>query len=303
MAVSLAALALGACTASEGGDVDGPVRVYVSLPLTGPRAPQGSDAADGARLALEQAGGEAGTLEVEASFLDDAKGAAWDPVAVGANARSAAQDSSAVAYIGELDSEPTRASVPITNDAGIVQISPTAGAVDLTRSAEGVAESPDRYQPSGSPTFARIVPADDVVAAAAEAWKGELGGAEVVVDFGEGRPGAEHAVAAELDPDRLPDDRRFTGRFEERFGREPGPYAAYGYEAMAFALQAIGAANTNSDQFRSEVRDGVIGGERRESVLGPYSITDEGDSTVCMVQRYLVSDGQLQPGEAPCPRS
>ena len=139
-----------------------------------------------------------------------------------------------------------------------------------------------------------------MVAAAAAAWGSELGGAEVVVDFGEGRPGAEHAVAAELDPSRLP-DRRFIGLFQDRFDREPGPYAAYGYEAMAFALQAIGAANTNSDQFRSEVRDGVIGGERRESVLGPYSITDEGDSTVCMVQRYLVSGAQPQPLDAPCP--
>jgi len=302
LAVLLAALALGACAATEGGDVDGPVTVYVSLPLTGPRAPQGRDTADGARLAFDQASGEAGTLEVEARFVDDAKGAAWDPVAVGANARSAAQDSSAVAYIGELDSEPTRASVPITNDAGIVQISPSAGAVDLTRSVEAVSDSPDRYQPSGTPTFARIVPADDVVAAAAAAWGSELGGAEVVVDFGEGRPAAKHAVAAELDPDRLP-DRRFIGLFHDSFDREPGPYAAYGYEAMAFALQAIGAANTNSDQFRTEVRDGVIGGERRESVLGPYSITDEGDSTVCMVQRYLVRGALRHPLDAPCPPS
>jgi ABC-type branched-subunit amino acid transport system substrate-binding protein len=290
------------------------VNVHVSLPLTGPRAEEGRDAADGARLALEQAGGRAGDLEVEASFLDDARGAPWDPVAVGANARSAAQDSSAVAYIGELDSEPTRASVPITNDAGIVQISPAAGAVDLTRSAEGIPDSPGRYQPSGSPSFARIVPADDVVEAAAQAWADELGGAPVVVDFGQGTPGAEHAVAAELAPDRLPSTqtggssappaeppRTFIGLFHDRFGREPGPAAAYGYEAMAFSLQAIGEADTDSDQFRSEVRDAVIGGERRESLFGPYSITDEGDSTICMVQRYLFRGGQPLPRAAPCP--
>jgi ABC-type branched-subunit amino acid transport system substrate-binding protein len=290
------------------------VKVYVSLPLTGPRADEGRDAADGARLALEQAGGRAGELEVEARFLDDAKGAAWNPVAVGANARSAAQDSSAVAYIGELDSEPTRASVPITNDAGIVQISPTAGAVDLTRSVEGFPDSPDRYQPSGSPTFARIVPADDVVEAAARAWGSELGGDQVVVDFGGGTPGAEHAVAAELSPDRLPTSetdgspassreppRTFIGSFRDRFGREPGPAAAYGYEAMALALQAIAEADTDSDRFRGEVRDGVIGGERRESLFGPYSITGEGDSTICMVQRYRVDRGRPQPLDAPCP--
>jgi ABC-type branched-subunit amino acid transport system substrate-binding protein len=276
------------------------VKVYVSLPLTGPRAEEGRDAADGGRLALEQAGGQAGELKVEASFLDDAKGALWDPVAVGANARSAAQDSSAVAYIGELDSEPTRASAPITNDAGIVQISPTAGAVDLTRSAEDHPDSPDRYQPSGTPGFARIVPADDMVEAAAQAWGSELGGAQVIVDFGEDNPSAEHAVTAELDPERLP-DRRFAGLFANRFGREPGPYAAYGYEAMALALQAIGEADTDSDRFRGEVRDGVIGGERRESLFGPYSITEEGDSTICMVQRYRVDRGQPQPLDAPCP--
>ena len=235
-----------------------------------------------------------------ASFLDDANGALWDPVAVGANARSAAQDSSAAAYIGELDSEPTRASTPITNDAGIVQISPTAGAVDLTRSIVDHPDSPERYQPSGTPGFARIVPADDVVEAAAQAWGSELGGAQVVVDFGDGTPGAAHAVAAELSPDRLP-DRSFISLFADRFGRQPGPYAAYGYEAMALALQAIGEADTDSDRFRGEVRDGVIGGERRESLFGPYSITDEGDSTICMVQRYRVDRGQPQPRDAPCP--
>ena len=93
--------------------------------------------------------GKAGAIQVRARFLDDAKGAAWDPVAVGANARQAVQDSSAAAYIGELDSEPTRASVPITNDAGLVQVSPGAGAVDLTGPAAGYPDSPDRYRPSG----------------------------------------------------------------------------------------------------------------------------------------------------------
>src|SRR5206468_2904830 len=101
-----------------------------------------------------------------AVFLDDAHSRPWDAVAVGENARRAVQDSSAAAYIGELDSEPTRASVPITNDAGLVEVSPGAGGVDLTRPAAGYPNSPDRYQPSGHANFARTVPADDVVAQA-----------------------------------------------------------------------------------------------------------------------------------------
>ena len=119
--------------------------VYVSLPLSGPAAHDGRDAADGARLAVEQAGGRAGDLEVRAEYLDDANPVhRWDPVAVGRNARRAVQDSSTAAYIGELDSQPTRASMPITNDAGIAQVSPGAGAVDLTKPASGYPDSPDR---------------------------------------------------------------------------------------------------------------------------------------------------------------
>ncbi|MBA2546088.1 MAG: hypothetical protein H0V15_04330 [Solirubrobacterales bacterium] len=176
MALAAAALtALIAVGCSSGDEtVEGPVTVYVSLPLTGPRAADGNDAADGARLALEQAGGRAGDLEVKAEILDDSSGAAaWDPVLVGRNARAATQDSTTAAYIGELDSEPTRASAPITNEAGIVQISPGAGGVDLTGTAAGYPDAPDRYRPSGDATFARVVPADDVVARATVAVAAE----------------------------------------------------------------------------------------------------------------------------------
>ena len=95
-ALLLAVLTSG-CGIGGGATIDAPVAVYVSLPLTGPRGAEGRDAADGARLALEQAGGKAGSLRVSARYLDDAHGRTWDPVAVGANARAAVQDSSAAA--------------------------------------------------------------------------------------------------------------------------------------------------------------------------------------------------------------
>src|SRR5215208_1960781 len=183
--VALAALLLGltaaGCGVGGNAEIEAPVTVYVSLPLTGPRSDAGRDAADGARLALEQARGQAGSIEVKARFLDGANGRAWDPVAVGANARQAVQDSSAAAYVGELDSEPTRASVPITNDAGLVQVSPGAGAVDLTAPAAGYPDSPDRYRPSGSPNFARTVASDAVVVEAAAEWASELGATQAEV--------------------------------------------------------------------------------------------------------------------------
>lgn len=338
LAVALLAAAVAAgCGVSGEGEIEAPVTVYVSLPLTGPRAADGRDAADGARLALEQAGEVAGSIQVSAEFLDDANGRGWDPTAVGRNARMAVQDSSAAAYIGELDSEPTRASVPITNDAGLLQVSPGAGGVDLTRPAAGYPDSPDRYRPSGDPNFARTVPADDVVVRAAADWASELGvkrlmvisdgtpfqslmdqkfteaaeergvqvtdpvtaatgsistrgGTGALYDLGtqtinleDGSP--ELIASALLDPSRLPDSS-FVREFRERFGRDPGPSAAYGYEAMELVLQSISGAGIDASQFRDNVREGVFGAERTDSVLGDYSIDSDGDTTECMIQRY-----------------
>jgi branched-chain amino acid transport system substrate-binding protein len=366
LAALLLSLIVAGCGIAGSAKIEAPVSVYVSLPLSGPRGPVGRDAADGARLAIEEARGRAGSIEVRAHFLDDAKGKPWDPVAVGANARKAVQDSSAAAYIGELDSEPTRASVPITNDAGLVQVSPGAGAVDLTAPAAGYPDSPDRYRPSGSPSFARTVPADDVVVDAAASWASELGatsaavtsdgspfqdlsaaefkaaaaehgmqvrpgkpppavavtgnsGKQAVYEPGSARLGiygpepAKLQVSAELDGNRLP-DRTFERRFSMRFRRAPGQYAAYGYEAMALVLQAIGGAGTDASSFRDNVRNGVFGSHRDDTVLGSYGITSEGDTTECMIQRYRITNaaalgGRIgnSPGEvivplgSPCP--
>jgi branched-chain amino acid transport system substrate-binding protein len=370
LAVLLAGIASG-CGAGS-GKVEGPVSVYVSLPLTGARGADGRDAADGARLALEQAGGRAGDLEGKATYLDDANGERWDPVAVGANARQAIQDSGTAAYIGELDSEATRASLPITNDAGIVQISPGAGGVDLTQPAEGYPDSPDRYRPSGDNTFVRLVPNDLLQARAAAEWAEQLGfkqvqvvsddepygdliaeeftraaeaaGVEVltadspapkgrrlgVFFSGESavRSGTGGAVfpsgatsllgtdallqnpnsgvdvgfftAAALDPSRLPDPE-FVAAFEDRFGRAPGPYAAYGFEAMTVALLAVEDADGDSDGFRGRVVDAALDTDRADSVLGRYSISGEGETTLCAVQRYEIEGAVPRPGAAPCP--
>jgi ABC-type branched-subunit amino acid transport system substrate-binding protein len=312
------------------------------------------------RLALEQAQGKAGSIQVRAVYLDDAKGKIWDPVAVGANARRAVQDSSAAAYIGELDSEPTRASVPITNDAGLVQVSPGAGGVDLTQSAVGYPNSPDRYQPSGSPNFARTVPADNVVVAAAANWASELGATTAGVTT-DGSPfqnlaasefksaAAEHGiqvepadaisgrangklafvydppsgtlsgygggpkelrVRAEVDSPNLP-DKTFKTLFAHRYHRSPGQYAPYAYEAMGLVLQSIAGAGTDASSFRDNVRNGVFGAHRNDTVLGSYSITSAGDTTECMIQRYRIESAArigvtvvnhvIAPLGAPCP--
>src|SRR3954453_17598795 len=346
-AALLLAVAVAGCGIAGTAKIEAPVSVYVSLPLTGPHGADGRNAADGARLALEEARGKAGSIQVRAVYLDDAKGKVWDPVAVGANARRAVQDSSAAAYIGELDSEPTRASMPITNDAGLIQVSPGAGGVDLTEPATGYPNAPDEYRPSGNVTFARTVPSDDVVTRGAAEWASELGAQRAVVlmngspfedlmatefksDAAErgieasiatgsysfpGGPAAGGAeaeagavvaayiprdqrlrVSSQLrllgggaggDPSNLPGGQ-FAAQFEERFHRPPGPYAAYGYEAMQLVLQAIRGAGSGAPQVRDNGGEEVIGAPRAGTVLGSYPITSDRNSTECMIQRYRV---------------
>jgi DNA-binding transcriptional ArsR family regulator len=84
-------------------------------------------------------------------------------------------------------------------------------------------------------------------------------------------------------------------RFEDEYGREPGPWVAYGYEAMASALGAIDRADDPLS--RSSVVEAYFDGTERDSVLGTYSITEEGETTLdAPLAAYRVEDGEVLPG-------
>ena len=84
-----------------------------------------------------------------------------------ANARKAASDSKAVYYIGEFNSGASEVSIPILNNAGIPQVSPANTYVGLTTNEPGSAPGePDKYYPTGTRTYLRIVPRDSIQAAA-----------------------------------------------------------------------------------------------------------------------------------------
>ena len=83
-------------------------------------------------------------------------------------------------------------------------------------------------------------------------------------------------------------------RFEDEYGREPGPWVAYGYEAMASALGAIDRADDPLS--RSSVVEAYFDGTERDSVLGTYSITEEGETTLdAPLAAYRVEDGEVLP--------
>ena len=88
------------------------------------------------------------------------------PGQTSADARKAAQDASTIVYLGEFNSGASAISIPILNEASILQISPSNTYVGLTRSEGADKGEPDKYYPSGKRTFGRVVPADHIQAAA-----------------------------------------------------------------------------------------------------------------------------------------
>ncbi len=163
---SSSAASSGAASSSSGSNA---VDIYSSLPLQGASSAQTVPLVNGIKLALSQAGGKAGKFTVNYTSLDDSTAAAgeWDPTQTEANARKAAADSKTVYYIGEFNSGASEVSIPILNQAGIPQVSPANTYVGLTTNEPGSAPGePQKYYPTGTRTYLRIVPIDSIQAAA-----------------------------------------------------------------------------------------------------------------------------------------
>jgi hypothetical protein len=108
----------------------------------------------------------------------------WEPGLVAANAHRAADDPTAMAYLGELDYGATAVSLPITNKADLLQVSPSDGLTSLTRRPPGRARAgPERYYPTDRRSFVRIGPSDLDEAKALVHRLGDLGAGRVAVVF------------------------------------------------------------------------------------------------------------------------
>jgi branched-chain amino acid transport system substrate-binding protein len=361
--VALAALALvgaGCGTPGSGIQAGERVTVYVSMPLRGREGLDGRDVVRGAKLALADAGGRVGKLAVRAIYLDDTAGqggrAHWSQAVAAANGRKATEDSTAIAYLGDFDAGATRASLPITNEARMLQVSPASAAVDLVQPFLGAGdEVPKDLQTTGERTFGRVIPSDPVQAEAAAAWAKRLGvkrvtaisggsqfGDTMVTAFRQAASSLAHtgsrradllyygglaldaptalahrpsgpvmgsdallppfsaaagvvaslATSAAQDPSQLPAaGRRFLRAYRSRHARQPGRYAAYGYEAMAVVLDSIERAGDQGD-IRDSVVDAFFDTQDRDSILGRYSIDEVGDTTLDRLAGYRLRNGR-----------
>jgi len=167
----------GTSTSGGGSTGSNNLSIYSSLPLQGDSRPQSESVVNGEKLALQEHGGKVGNYTIKYVSLDDSTAATgkWEPGATSSDARKAAQDKSTIVYLGEFNSGASAISIPILNEAGILQISPSNTYVGLTRSEGADKGEPDKYYPSGKRTYGRVVPADHIQAAAQVAYQKDQG--------------------------------------------------------------------------------------------------------------------------------
>lgn len=199
---ALALLAAG-CGGEEadGGPVAGDrLTVYSSMPLEGPDSAAALDVVRGQQLALRQQGGRVGRYTIRLVSLDAATREAdrWDPKQISDNARRAASDPEAIAYVGEFHAVSSAVSIPRLNEAGVLVVSPMDTAEELTARNLAVPGSPEKFFPKAATfgrTFARLVPSDRVQALAQMRYMEEEGVRRVVLLADEDPAGTTYATA------------------------------------------------------------------------------------------------------------
>jgi branched-chain amino acid transport system substrate-binding protein len=97
---------------------------------------------------------------------------------------------------------------------------------------------------------------------------------------------------ATLAPDEYPPEgQEFFSQFSEKYGEDnPDPYAIYGYEAMRLVLDAIERSGTGE---KADIISALFDTKDRQSVLGTYSIDENGDTTLTDYGIYKIDGGEL----------
>ena len=182
--IALAAVACGCGSVSgAASSLGNQLTVYSSLPLQGPSGAISQQIVGGEKLALYDAGGHVGPFKVSYTSLDDSSPTSgqWDPGVTAGDAKTAANDPSTIAYLGDYNSAATAISLPLINAAGILQISPASPYVGVTSSLDAGQDEPERFYPTGRRNFARLQPGDAAQAQAQVQVMHDLGISKVYV--------------------------------------------------------------------------------------------------------------------------
>jgi branched-chain amino acid transport system substrate-binding protein len=167
----------------NGTDSSNVIKIVSSLPRTGSAKAQTDSVVNGIKMAIEEADGKAGAFTIDYVDWDDATAASgdWAPEAEAANADRAVKNPDVMVYIGAFNSGASKISMPITNKAGLLMISPANTWPGLTKPGKGERDEPAIYRPTGKLNYARVVPADDLQGPLGADWAKEMGVKKVYV--------------------------------------------------------------------------------------------------------------------------
>ena len=164
---SIEALPSSSCTALEyEGEGDPDVLIASDFPLQGSSRTQTIQIVEAIRYLLEQADWKAGDHNVGFQSCDDAtaQAAQWDSGKCSTNAQAYAANESVIGVIGTFNSGCAAIEIPVLNQApggGVAMISPANTYVCLTEGGPGCDDTePDKYYPTGSRNYARVVAHD-----------------------------------------------------------------------------------------------------------------------------------------------
>ena len=212
------------------------LKIVSDLPLQGSDRPQTAQMNAAIQFYLNQIGYQAGPYTIEFEAFDDSTAAAgkWDEATCASNARTYAEDESIVGVMGTYNSGCAAIIIPILNEAGLAMVSPANTYAGLTHSAPGTeAGEPDKYYPSGSRNYTRVVASDDFQGAVgAKFMKESLGVTKVfILDdkelYGKGVADAFEGFAEEFGL--------------EVVGHEGYDVAASNYKALMTKIKDLGA--------------------------------------------------------------
>jgi len=177
------ALPSSPCTAIEyKGDGDPDYLIASDLPLQGSSRTQTEQMVAAIRYALDQADWKAGDYNIGYQVCDDAtaQAAKWDSGKCSQNANAYAANDKVIGVIGTFNSGCAAIEIPVLNqapDGGIGMVSPANTYPCLTVNLPGGCDStePDKYYPSGTRNYIRVVAHDAYQGAAAAEFMQSLG--------------------------------------------------------------------------------------------------------------------------------
>ena len=169
------ALPSSSCTGIEyEGDGDPDYLIASDFPLQGSSRTQTEQIVEAIRLELQNREWKAGDYNIGFQSCDDAtaQAAKWDSAKCSANGNAYAANDTVIGVIGTFNSGCAQIIIPLLNAApegGIAMISPANTFVCITAAAPSCASTePDKYYPTGSRNYVRVV-ANDAYQGAAQA--------------------------------------------------------------------------------------------------------------------------------------